>query len=230
MITVARGRSLFVLLVALGATGAGGRAGAAQVDQDDLQSRSGVRLDLNLPNKWEVDIEYQFRMVDDLSTYRGSYFTVETDYNFTKEIKAIGAYRRILTDEGNANRFAAGLEVETRLHKVKLAFRPLIQYRSGFVDDGDVGGDGDTFARTRLRAEYPVTKKLDVYGSVEPFFAFGADYPIDNWRNEFGLQYGFSKKVRLDLYYIYRPDYGKAYNRVFHTVGITLRFRTKVGS
>ena len=112
---------------------------------------------------------------------------------------------------------------------MKLAFRPLIQYRSGFVDDGDVGGDGDTFARTRLRAEYPVTKKLDVYGSIEPFFAFGADYPVDNWRNELGLQYGFSKKVRLDLYYIYRPDYGKAYNRAFHTVGITLRFRTKVG-
>jgi hypothetical protein len=33
------------------------------------------------------------------------------------------------------------------------------------VDDGEVGGDGDTFARTRLRAEYPVTKgvRLDLY-------------------------------------------------------------------
>ena len=230
MIASARGRSFFVLLVALGVTAAGTRAEAAQVDQDDLQSKAGVRLDLNLPNRWEVDLEYQFRMVDDLSTYRGSYFTVETDYSFTKEIKAIAAYRRILTNEGNANRFAAGLEVETRLHKVKLAFRPLIQHRSAFVDDGDVGGDGDAFARTRLRAEYPVTKKLDVYGSVEPFFGFGADYPVDNWRNELGLQYGFSKKVRLDLYYICRPDYGKAYNRLFHAVGITFRFRTKVGS
>ena len=103
MIASARGRSFFVLLVALGVTAAGTRAEAAQVDQDDLQSRAGVRLDLNLPNRWEVDLEYQFRMVDDLSTYRGSYFTVETDYNFTKEIKAIAAYRRILTNEGNAN-------------------------------------------------------------------------------------------------------------------------------
>jgi len=230
VIASTRKRSLLVLLVTLGVTGAGVRPAAAQVDQADVQSRAGVRLDLNLPGKWEVDLDYQFRMVDDLSTYRGSYFTLETDYHLTKDVTAIGAYRRILTNEGDANRFAAGLEVETRLHKVKLAFRPLIQYRSAFVDDGDVGGDGDTFARTRLRAEYPVTKKLDVYGSVEPFFGFGADYPIDNWRDELGLQYSFSKKLRLDLYYIYRPDYGKAYNRVFHTVGITLRFRTKVGN
>jgi predicted porin len=223
-------RGTFVLLLTLGATGAGVRAEAAPVDQDDVQSRAGVRVDLNLPEKWEVDLEYQFRMVDDLSTYRGSYFTAETDYNLTKDIKAIGAYRCALTSEGNAHRFAAGLEVETRLHEVKLAFRPLIQYRTAFVDDGDVGGDGDTFARTRLRAEYPVTKRLDVYASVEPFFGFGGEYPVDNWRNELGLQYGFAKKLRLDLYYIYRPDYGKAYNRYFHVVGVTLRFRTKVGN
>lgn len=223
-------RGTLLLLVTLAATGAGGRVGAAQVDQDDVQSRAGVRLDLNLPKKWEVDLEYQFRMVDDLSTYRGSNFTAEADYNLTKDINAIGAYRYALTNEGNAHRFAAGLEVEAMLHKVRLAFRPLIQYRTAFVDDGDVGGDGDTFARTRLRAEYPVTKKLDVYGSVEPFFGFGGEYPVDNWRNELGLQYGFSKKVRLDLYYIYRPDYGKAYNRYFHVVGVTLRFRTKMGN
>lgn len=230
MIAGAGKRAFLVLLVAAAATAGGARGEAAPVDQDDLQSRAGVRLDLNLPDKWEVDLEYQFRMVDDLSTYRGSYFTVETDYNLTKGIKAIGAYRYSLTSDGNAHRFAAGFEVETRLHKTKLAFRPLIQYRTAFVDDGDVGGDGDTFARARLRAEYPVTKKLDVYGSVEPFFGFGGGYPVDNWRNELGLQYAFSKGVRLDLYYIYRPDYGKAYNRLFQTVGVTLRFRTKVGN
>jgi predicted porin len=223
-------RGTLLLLVTVAAAGAGARAGAAQVDQDDVQSRSGVRLNLNLPGKWEVDLDYQLRMVDDLSTYRGSYFTFEADYHLTKEITAIGAYRYVLGNEGNAHRFAAGLELETRLRKVKLAFRPLIQYRTAFVDDDDVGGDGDTFARTRLRAEYPVTKKLDVYGSMEPFFGFGAEYAVDNWRNELGLQYAFSKGVRLDLYYIYRPDYGRAYNRYFHVVGVTLRFSTRVGN
>jgi hypothetical protein len=224
-----RARSLFALLVALGLARGGVRAVAAPVDPDDVQSRAGVRLNLDLPRRWEVEFEYQFRMVDDLSTYRGSYFTLEADYHFTKGITGIAAYRRSLTKEGDAHRFAAGLELETRVRRMRLAFRPMIQYRTAFVDDGDVGGDGDTFARTRLRAEYPITRKLDVYGSVEPFFGFGADYPVDNWRNELGLQYAISKGVRLDLCYIYRPDYGKAYNRLFHVVGVTLRFRTKVG-
>jgi hypothetical protein len=65
---------------------------------------------------------------------------------------------------------------------------------------------------------------------MEPFFGFGAEYAVDNWRNELGLQYAFSKGVRLDLYYIYRPDYGRAYNRYFHVVGVTLRFSTRVGN
>lgn len=228
MIGGRRDSTFLALTVALG-LGAGAFAGAATVDQTDLQSRSGVRLNLNLPGKWEVDLDYQFRMVDDLSTYRGSYFTVEVDRRLTKEITAIGGYRYVLGNAGNAHRFAAGFELETRLSKAKLSFRPLVQYRTAFVDDDDVGGDGDAFARTRLRAEYPVTKKLDVYGSVEPFFGFGGEYPVDNWRNELGLQYAFTKGVRLDLYYIYRPDYGKAYNRYFHVVGVTLRFSTKVG-
>jgi hypothetical protein len=225
-----RGKGALVLVVALGLAGIGPRAGAAQVDQDDVQSRAGVRLNLDFPKRWEADLEYELRTIDNLSTFRGSYFTVEIDRRLTREITAIGGYRYALTNKGNASRFAAGFEVETRFHKAKLAFRPLIQYRTAFIDDGEVGGDGDTFARTRLRAEYPVTKKLDVYGSVEPFFGFGGEYPIDNWRNEFGMQYAFTKGVRLDLYYIHRPDYGKAYNRLFHVLGFTLRFWTKVGN
>jgi hypothetical protein len=220
-------RSLF-LLAALVLAADDTRPQAAR-DTDDLQSRAGIRLDVDLPRKWEVDVEYQYRMVDDLSTYRGSYMTVEADYRLRKWVTAIAAYRRSITNEGDANRFAGGIALETRLDRLRVSFRPLLQHRSALVEDDEVGGDGRTFVRTRLRLEYPVTKKLDVYAQAEPFFGFAGDYPIDNWRNSAGLKYAFTKAVGVELSYIYRPDYGKAENRLYHVLGLTLRLDAKVG-
>jgi hypothetical protein len=46
------------------------------------QSAGAVNhLNLNLPKKWVIDLECQARLVDNLSTYRASYFTLETGYN-----------------------------------------------------------------------------------------------------------------------------------------------------
>lgn len=227
MIGARRARSPGLLLLALVAA-ADARSQTVR-DTEDLQSRAGIRLDLDLPRKWEVDVEYQYRTVDDLSTYRGSYVTLEAEYRPRKWATAIAAYRRSITTEGSANRFAGGVELETRLDELKVSFRPLVQYRTAFVEDDEVGGEGSTFLRTRLRLEYPVTRRLDVYVQAEPFFGFEGDYPIDNWRNSVGLKYAFTKTVGVELCYVYRPDYGKAYNRLHHVLGLTLRLDAKVG-
>jgi hypothetical protein len=151
----------------------GGWAGAAERDTGDVRARVGLRLYVNLPRKWELDLNYRHKMVDDLSTHRGSHFTLKVERRLEDWITAIGAYRRLTTDEGNANRFAAGVELDTRLGSLKASFRPLIQYRTAILEDDEVGGDGQTFVRTRLRLEYPLTKRLDVYACLEPFFGFG---------------------------------------------------------
>jgi hypothetical protein len=174
-----RARRFVVVLLALTAAAPAARSQAVR-DTEDLQSRAGIRLDLNLPRKWEVDVEYQYRMVDDLSTYRGSYVTLEAEHRLKKWATAIAAYRRSITNEGSANRFAGGVELETRLDRLKVSIRPLVQHRTAFVEDDEVGGEGSTFLRTRVRLEYPVTRKLDVHAQAEPFFAFEGDYPIDN--------------------------------------------------
>ena len=48
-------------------------------------------------------------------------------------------------------------------------------------------------------------------------------YPVDNWRNTVGVQWEFLKKRKIDVYYIYRPDYAKEfYNRTYHIFGAEL--------
>jgi hypothetical protein len=224
---------LALLAGALSGAGAA-RAQTTSADTTDVQGRAGVSWNLDLPKRWEMGLEYELRMVDNLSSYRGSYFTVHADYGLTKHLSGIVSYRRAALDDGTSNRYAAGMEYERKLGSWRVGFRPLLQYRTegeGITtvqDDDEASGNGDTFLRTRLRLERPVTKKLDLYASVEPLFVFGEDYPIDNWRNKFGLQYEYSQNKAVDLYYVLRFDYGKSYNRVLHTVGVSFCFTTKV--
>jgi hypothetical protein len=203
-------------------------AAQAQASTSDVQSRTGVSLNLNLPKKWLADVELQDRRVDNLSTHRASCFTLGAGYNLTKRVQAFASYRLAVASDWKSHRYALGMEYETKAGRWRLGFRPMIQHRTKAADDDETGGTGATFVRTRLQVEHVLTRRLDVYGSVEPFFAFGADYPIDNWRDTVGLKYELAKDVRVDLYYIYRPDYGKRYNRLFHVIGLTLRFKAKI--
>lgn len=204
-------------------------SGAVAADREDVQSKAGLRFKLDLPRRWWADLEVQDRMVDDLGTHRGTSVTVGAGYGVTRRITALASYRRTTTSDGDATRYAGGFEVERDLGQLKLGFRPLLQHRTAYVDDDETGGSGTAFLRTRLRAEYPLTKRLDVLLSVEPFFAFGADFPVDNWRDTVALRYAFTKHVGVEASYTYRPDYAKAYNREFHVLGLSLRLDARAG-
>jgi hypothetical protein len=197
-------------------------------DTVDLQSRGGVSLALNLPGRWRSELAYENRRFEDLSEFRGHYFTVEGGYRLTKHLDLLANYRLAKGADWTSHRYGFGLEYERKAGGFTLGFRPIFQYRTKATDDDDTGGDGDSFLRTRLQAQYGLTRRFDVYGSVEPYFAFGADYPVDNWKDTLGVRYELTKHARVDLYYIYRPDYGKSYNRTFHVVGFELRFKAKV--
>jgi hypothetical protein len=48
---------------------------------------------------------------------------------------------------------------------------------------------------------------------------------VDNWRDEVGIKWEIKKWLKLNPYFIYRPDYGKAtYNRLFYIYGLQLDY------
>ena len=52
---------------------------------------------------------------------------------------------------------------------------------------------------------------------------------VNNWRNTIGIKYKLNKKTKLDLSYIYRPDYGKkTYKRTFHIIGFNASYTLKL--
>jgi hypothetical protein len=194
-------------------------------DPVDFHTRYGTAINLDLPNRWEGALEYELRMVDNASTYRGSYFTAELGRGVTRSFTLMGNYRLAMVNEGTFHRFAAGGQVGTRLGDARLSFRSLMQHQQQSFHDEDLAGDADTYLRTRFRVRYPLADRVRAYASTEPFFTFAeGEYPIDNVRNTAGLQIEYRRRRRLDIYYIYRPDYARSYNRTFHTLGMNLDF------
>jgi hypothetical protein len=214
------------LPVALGATLAATPAPAqtSASDPTDVQAWGGAVLELDLPKGWEASLQYRLRMVDDASSYRGSYLTAEAGYGLTDWLDALGGYRLARVEGGTYHRFALGAEATLDpSDALRFTLRPLLQHQQRtFADDDEQSGDEKTLLRTRLRARHEPTDRLDLYASTEPYFAFGADYPVDNWRNTFGVKYDLTEAVALDLFYIYRPDYAREYNRTFHVIGFEL--------
>jgi hypothetical protein len=217
------GAAATLLLAAAGTAG----AQPSRADPSDVQGWYQVGVDLDLPKKWKSGVEYRLRTEDNASAYRGSYVTGELGRTVRKGITLFGNYRFADVDAEITHRLGLGGEASRKVRGTTLSFRPQVQHRLQGSDD-EQGSDAKTLVRTRLQLKRPLTKRFEVYASTEPYFNFDADYPVDNWRNTAGVEWEYLSGKTVDLFYIYRPDYAKSYNRTFHVVGMNLGFDVKV--
>ena len=223
-----RRTTLTVALAILGAATLPLRAQASQDDPTDLQTRFGMSVSVALPKRLESTMEYELRMVNNATAYRGSYVTGELAYALRKRLSVFTSYRFARITDASAHRYAVGAQAEQKFRKkTTFSFRPMLQYQKQLLDDDGQRIDETTFLRTRLRGKRDMRKHFALYASVEPFFTFRGDFPIDNWRNTAGFQYEFAKRRKVDVHYIYRPDYSKVYNRTFHVIGAELALDVK---
>ena len=209
--------------------GAYGPAGAqtSRADPSDVQGWYQVGVDLDLPKKWKSSLDYRLRTEDNASAYRGSYATAELGRTVRKGMTLFGNYRFADVDAEITHRLGVGGEASRKLRGTTLSFRPQVQHRLQGSDD-EQGSDAKTLVRTRLELKRGLGRRFEVYASTEPFFNFDADYPVDNWRNTGGVEWEYMSGKTVDLFYIYRPDYAKSYNRTFHIVGMNLGFDVKL--
>lgn len=205
------------------------KAQTSKSDPNDFEGWAGIDFKINLPKKFDVDFSYQLRTDSDISRYKGSYFTPEIGYKLSKKIKSFGNFRYATTINGNSSRIGGGFEYSDEIQKMKISFKPHIQYTIRYAEDGDVSNTSKWILRTKLGVKYPLSKNVDIYTSTEPFFTFDKTaYFIDNVRNTVGVKFEYAKNKKIDLFYIYRPDFEKSYNRNFHIIGVSLDFDFKI--
>jgi hypothetical protein len=224
--------TLVPLLAALlaAATSADALAQTSRADPTDLQAWYAVGLGFDMPARWEGELRYRARTVDNASEYRGSYITAELARRLAPggPLTATAGYRLALVDDATAHRFSIALEAAHRTGATTLSLRPMLQYQHRIFDDDVDGSESATLLRTRARVRHRLGSAVAFYGSVEPYFNFGDGYFIDNLRNTAGVSVRYAQGRRIDLFYIYRPDFAKSYNRTFHVIGVDLDFTVRV--
>ena len=220
-------KKLFCILVFFGAYQSV-LAQTSKADPTDVQGWFGGTLDINLPHKWSAELDYQARYFNNVRTFNGSYISVGASKEVSDFFSLQAEYRLALVSGITSHRFSIGAEASHELGPVDISLRALIQNRIQDFDDATVQNDKSGYWRVRLGAKFGLIKKLDMYVQTEPIMKFGGVYFIDNWRNTIGFKYKLSKKLKLDAYYIYRPDFAKAtYNRLFHINGVSLIYSLK---
>ena len=204
-------------------------AQTSKTDPNDFQGWYGAGAKIDLPKKWEVSIDYQARFINNMQTYNGSYITLGGSKKISKLLTAQADYRIVLADNGLYHRFTIGSEAGRKYGKFDLNFRLLVQNQLQDFDELEKDNDNSGYWRARLMAKTALTKNMNLYVSTEPIMKFGGNYFIDNLRNTIGLKYKVSDKTKIDLFYIYRPDFAKTtYNRIFQVVGVNIDFNFKV--
>ena len=199
-------------------------------NRTDFQAWPGASIKLDLPKKWAFTAQYRTRLIDNATSYKGSYVFGTVEYDFHKYFEAIANYRLAIVDVGVFHRYFLGISAKAKFGDFSFALRPALQYQSQrFTGDDEVRLDTDTYLRSRFTVKYKLKKKWDAYVYAEPFFAIGSNKTkIDNWQNSIGFKYEFAKNQKLNPYFIWQPDYShKKYTLTNYIAGLDIEFSTK---
>lgn len=219
-------RSVCWAMALLMSTGVGEiQAQATKADPVDVQGWMGVGANYKLNKQWQFEGDFQSRYFNNVQTHSGNYLSLGVQRKINKHFDATAEYRLAMVQQGNYNRFSGGVLCDFKWQQWTFAGRALIQNQVQDFDDVSKPDQSEGYWRVRAQVKYKVSKQLDLYGSVEPIMKFGADFLVDNWRDEVGIKWEIKKGLKLNPYFIYRPDYGKAtYNRLFYIYGLQLDY------
>ncbi len=199
-------------------------------DPTDIQGWYGVGVGFDLKKKWAIGLDYQARFQNNLASYKGSYFSFSGSKSITKGVDLIGEYRLGIVSGATYHRFSFGGEYQPKLKGIDLGLRVLVLNNIQDFMDVATASQNNGFWRARLKVGAKLSKKWQGYLATEPVMKFGGNSFVDNWRNTIGLKRKVSQHAKLDLFYMYRPDFAKAsYNRLFHVIGLNLDFSVAPG-
>ncbi len=203
-------------------------AQTSSLDPVDVQGWYGVGLGIDFPKKWTTVVGYQARFQNNLASYKGSYISFSGAKLVSKQVELVAEYRFAKVENTTYHRFSGGAEYSPKVKRIDLGFRILVLNNIQDFFDPTRANKKSAFWRARVKTAYKLTKNWDGYLSTEPVMEFGATNIIDNWRNTIGFKRKIAPGVKLDIYYMYRPDYSKAsYNRTFHVLGLNIDFKVK---
>ena len=203
----------------------------AQKQVVDRQFWLGASCKLDFKKGFSLTAQIRGRQINDFSRFYGSYLFLTGEYRVNKYLSTFLNYRySSVVDVGYYHRYALGVEGTLKMKKFTFSMRPMVQKQNQFfTGDDEKNSPNSLYLRPRVQVKYKVTKRVDVYVYGEPFVDLMNKTQVDWWQNSFGLKYEYIKNQKINLFYIWSPDYKKKYIRNYHIFGVDWEFTLKMG-
>ena len=208
---------------------AGLKCQATLSDPVDYQHWTQLGLQTDLGDKCKLEMDWQGRWQNNARDFRGNYLSLGSSFQANKRFHLLGEYRYSDVSNRFNHRFTLGLNYDKKLAKgLKLNGRILVQNRIQDFPDEDLPVESALYYRLKIQLNYKINKRIDCFASVEPICKVGGDFPVDNWRNTLGVKFDVLPNLKLQVFGMARPDYGKAnYNRLYWISGINCTYSIK---
>ncbi|PHR47295.1 MAG: hypothetical protein COA32_07690 [Fluviicola sp.] len=186
--------------------------------QHDLESWSGLKIDVELLKKLEFKMDGQIRFDQNISRHRSSLFEIGIGYKPFKWLMLTPAYRITRTGDVNNDFGRANMDItfDTDIGKdFKIKNRTRGQYAYFY---NRVGSEIELRNKTQL--DYNLSKLFDPFTSIEFFYS---EETISDFRLRLGGNWRINKEIDLRTFYAMESQMGRKTNDKEHIVGIILK-------
>lgn len=173
----------------------------------DLQLRISPSVKYNITKKWEAGFNYRLTLDYDITTFRSSYFQLNSTYKFLPDWSIEAGYIYITSNTSDVHQFFAELGYDYKINK-RFELKNTLKYQ---YRPGNTGGEGrqdalsGRYLRGKMILEYNVPKiKAVIFAGPEFIFKTGMnEFSYNRTRYHFGVEYGFpyGNKVSLGCFY-----------------------------
>ncbi|WP_166461178.1 DUF2490 domain-containing protein [Flavicella sediminum] len=207
-------------------------------DQQDLESWTSIALKYKINKKWEVELQEQFRLKENISV-TDQYFTqLDGSYKVTKNLSLGAGLRYINSNDNKGN--IQGYEQHFRYH-FDVSFKHKIndftlKHRLRYQNKNELGvseAEGD-YAKKNLRFKSSVNYnfnnwKLDPKFSAEIFNRSeeGEENGFNKYRLTLGTSYKLKSAGEIGLYYRMEKELNESLPKTTNIIGLNYTYTFK---
>lgn len=204
---------------------------SAQVD--DTRLRSEIGLKYSPVKKLGFSAMYRYDREQNLTSFRRSNFEVGADYRFLDWLKVAAYYRFGTSFEEDFHRFELAMQFRQKLFqdKAQISFKTSALLFTPYLNQEYFRFNDPLWVfRNKLKFEYSINKKLDVFVYSELFArSRGSESKFYRVRSGGGVSYTINKRHEFSLAYFYQNEFNRNNPRNIQAfdVGYTYEFKKK---
>lgn len=196
-----------------------------QAQTTDVELWSGGALDVKLHKRFSASLEQVFKFNDTISHFKSAYTELGGKFKINRMFSFGFNYRYIENPPAkNAHRFSGDFIFNLGKKGFPLSFQYRLRYQR---EKGVNNNNAEDYVRNKFKLDYNLSKLVDPYISLEPFFRFNGKNEFRVMRYEIGLEWRIIKNLQLTSFYRLQKDVNVKRPDKTHVIGLMLSYEIR---